>query len=320
MSFGSVQVEVSTRCQLNCLMCPKRCFSDEWVSKDMDMATFKIIPFRKFRYAHLQGWGEPLLNPHIDEMIEFAARQCKVGLTTNGVLISHHLDSILELDLLAVSVASADKSCQFSLRHFSLDRLREGIKGVSECRSGKKPRIVVATIMLRNVIEKLPKLVEFAAECGADEVVANNLDYIPSEELVGMEVFGLGAEETEKFIEMAKNEAEALGIKFVARGRVLEEALVCAENPVESCVVTVDGKIAPCVYLHLPTNSGKIVRFFKGRRVNVEKVYFNNLKEWERSSFRQIFRERFRVVYESIPLSFPELPEVCKTCYKAWSV
>jgi len=62
--LGFVQVEVSTKCQLNCIMCPKSVFRDEWISKDMEMEVFESIPFKKFRYTHLQGWGEPLLHPN----------------------------------------------------------------------------------------------------------------------------------------------------------------------------------------------------------------------------------------------------------------
>lgn len=131
--LGFVQIEVSTRCQLNCLMCPKSCF-DDWIARDMSMKIFRLIPFKKFRYAHLQGWGEPLLNPNIGEMIEFASKHCRVGLTTNGVLLEHHLDALLKLDLLAVSVASASPKAQSVVRGFSLEKLKQGIKLVSESR------------------------------------------------------------------------------------------------------------------------------------------------------------------------------------------
>lgn len=320
MSFGFVQVEVSTRCQLNCLMCPKSCF-DDWIANDMSMKTFRLIPFKKFRYAHLQGWGEPLLNPNISEMIELAAEHCRVGLTTNGVLLERNLDALMKLDLLAVSVASANPKVQSAVRGFSLEKLRRGIKLVSENRKRKRPKIVIATMMLKSTIDALPEMVDFAIECGADEIVANNLDYIPSKELLGQEVFGEKVNaKVEEIIGQTEKKAKDAGIKFVAKPRVMGEAIVCAENPVDNCFVTVDGRIAPCVYLHLPTESGAIVRYFKGKKFEVAKLYFSSMMEWERSGIRDIYRRRLQALYKSLPLDFPTLPEFCMTCYKAWSV
>jgi len=315
-----VQVEVSSRCQLNCLMCPKSVFRDKWIARDMEMEFFEPIPFKKFRYAHLQGWGEPLLNPKIGEMIDVAREHCRVGLTTNGILIDRHLEEILKLDLLAVSVASAVAGEHMWIRGYSLEKLKENVKLITEQRS-KRPKIVIATMMLKNTVEKLPEIVDFAHECGADEVVANNLDYIPSENLVGLEVFGESSDQgILNLIKKAEERAKELGINFVAKPVKLEEVLVCAENPVKNCLFTVDGRIAPCVYLHLPTRSDFIVRYFKGRRFEVPKIYFKSFDEWKKSSIREIFEKRLRMAYQSLPLDIPALPEVCRTCYKAWSV
>ena len=317
--LGFVQVEVSTKCQLNCLMCPKSVFGNEWIAKDMEMEVFESIPFKKFRYAHLQGWGEPLLHPKIGEMIEVAKEHCKVGLTTNGILIDRHLEDILNLDLLAISIASASAEDHKAVRGFELEKLKEKIKLVSE--QDKRPKIVIATMMLRNTVGKLPEIVDLAHECGADEVIANNLDYIPSENLVDIEVFGENPDPgVLELIKKAEERAKELGINFVAKALKLEEVLVCAENPIENCLVTVDGKIAPCVYLHLPTRSDYIVRYFRGRRVEVPKVYFESFEEWKNSSIRDVFEKRLQILYQSLPLEIPALPEVCKTCYKAWSV
>lgn len=185
----------------------------------------------------------------------------------------------------------------------------------------RNPKIVVATMMLKGTIDTLPEMVDFAVECGADEVIANNLDYIPSKELLGQEVFGEKADtKVEEIINQTEEKAKDAGIKFVAKPRVMEELLVCAENPVDNCFVTVDGRIAPCVYLHLPTDSGTIVRYFKGRRFEVPKVYFSSLKEWEKSEFREVYRRRLQALFRFFPVEFPPLPEVCGVCYKAWGV
>ncbi len=318
-----VQVEVSTRCQLNCLMCPKYWFSDEWIAKDMDMQIFRSIPFRKFEYAHLQGWGEPLLNPKIGEMIDFAGKYCEVGLTTNGLLLKAHVEALMNTDLVAVSIASADERVHEKIRKCRLEGIKDGIKLLSEQRSSKKPKIVLVTMMMKDTIKGLPQIIELASECGADEVIANNLDYIPSGEMVGEDV--LNYPSANRYIKMAEKTAAEYGIDFTARPTTMEEALICAENPIENCLITVNGLVSPCVYLHLPTKSDHIVRYFKGEKYSVPKVYFGkvpdfNWKSKEYQKFRGMFERRRSILHYLFSFTPPPLPEVCRTCYKAYSV
>ncbi len=310
-------------------MCPKYWFSDEWIARDMDMETFCSIPFKKFKYAHLQGWGEPLLNPKIGEMIDLAREHCRVGLTTNGLLLKRHIDDLLKTDLVAISVASADRKLHEKIRKCRLEEITEGIKLLSELRSKKKPKITVVTMMLRSTVETLPDIVELAYECGADEVIANNLDYIPSEELAGLEVFTSEAERSkaEKYIQIAEKKAEESGVEFTAKLVRMEEALVCAENPVKNCFITVNGLVTPCVYLHLPIKSSYIRRYFNGRMVDVSKVYFGHVSNfnevWKSKSykkFRGMFEKRQSLFQYLFSFTLPPLPEVCRTCYKAYSV
>ncbi len=311
-----VQVEVSTRCQLSCFMCPHTIFRRDWINTDMDLETFKKIPFENFDFAHLQGWGEPLLNPNMGEMIEIAKKYCKVGLTTNGLLIDE-FNEIERLDYLAVSIASADEEKHKRIRKCSLEELKEKIKAVSS-----KVPVTLAFMMLRDTYHELPQIVEIAKEVGAKEVIANNLDYIPSKELESQAIFLQSVDE--KPIEVAKIKAEKLGIKLTVKPTKMEEVLVCAENPINNCLITYNGQITPCVYLHLPTKSDKIVRVFGGKVLEIEKVYFGEVwekKSWKRySNFRKIFERRKSFMLSLLPTEIPPLPEPCKTCYKAYGV
>ncbi len=329
--LDSVQVEVSTHCQLSCLMCPKSVFKRDWIFGHMDLETFKKIPFERFKYAHLQGWGEPLLNPDIIEMMEIAKNKgCSVGITTNGLLLDEFAkDLVGRVDLVAISIAGAREDVHRRVRGCSLSDLLENVRLLSELRKGERPKVTLVTMMLKETIHDLPKLIELAKDVGADEVIANNLDYVPSEDLIDEVVFS--EKENPEFSEIigeAKVLADELGITFVAKPIKLEEALVCAENPIRSCLITVNGDVCPCVYLHLPTKSDKIVRFFRGKKVEVRKTYFGNLKNenfkkiWNKKEyweFRRTFEIRLFPDFTVIP-KIPKLPEMCRSCYKAYSV
>ncbi len=327
--LGSVQVEVSTHCQLNCLMCPKSIFRKDWIHEHMDLDTFRNVPFKLFRYAHLQGWGEPLLNPNIIEMIEIAKREgCSVGITTNGVLLQEFARELANagIDLVAVSIASPKLEEHRKIRGCDLYEILEGIRLLSEYGI---PKIVVTTVMMKNTVKNLPELIKIAKEYGVSEVIANNLDYVPSKDLEELKVFSHEEDrELTRILEDAKKVAKNSGVNVVVKPVKLEECLVCAENPIKNCLVTVDGRIAPCVYLHLPTKSDVIRRVFLGREITVPKVYFGNLRETEfkkiwngrkYKEFRNVFVRRLSVV-PGFDFEIPELPEVCKTCYKAYSV
>ena len=86
-----VQVEVTTYCNSDCIYCPHTTMGFRWQKMHMTLALFReLIPFmRDTKLIYLQGWGEPLLNPELFEMI----RMCKdngkrVGFTTNGMLLT----------------------------------------------------------------------------------------------------------------------------------------------------------------------------------------------------------------------------------------
>jgi len=303
-----VQVEVSTRCQLECTICPKRVFRDEWVKADMDFDTFRRIPFERFDYVHLQGWGEPLLNPLIEDMVEFVrGRGCKVGLTTNGILLK---EFDLRLDRVVVSLASPFEEKNRKLRGGRLEDIVEGIE---------KYGASVAVVMMRSNVEDLPAMVEFCGRHGVRELILNNLDYVPSKELEGEAVFltKYGLEYVHEATELGRR----LGVKVHVRPLEMEEALACAEFG--SCLITFDGRLSPCVYAHLPTVSDRLVRYFKGRRCEIKKLYFGDVwdfgKAWKKfSEFMSVFQRRI----SHIPLltSLPPLPEICRTCYKAYSI
>lgn len=325
IKMNYMQVEVSTKCQLNCLMCPKAIFKD-WIAKNMDMDLFKLLPFKKFRYVHLQGWGEPLMNENIPEMIDIARKYCKVGLTTNGLRINEFLRDLRKLDLVAVSIAAADNEKHKKIRKCSLDDVIENVRLLSEIRKEEgKPKIVIATMLLKDTYNDLPKIVEIAKRCGADEVIANNMDYIPSKELEDQAIFLQDVDD--KPIKTSKDLAKKLGIRFIAKQTKLEELLVCPENPIENCLITYDGKVAPCVYLHLPTKSDKIRRVFKGDVIEIKKLYFGNVvsgfenvwNSFEYVRFRQVFEKRVNIAF-TFPPKIPDLPECCKSCYKAYSI
>jgi MoaA/NifB/PqqE/SkfB family radical SAM enzyme len=110
----ALQVEVTSRCTRRCTVCPRAVLGESWLEGDLSEAHWdRIRPdLPLVEHLHLQGWGEPLLHPRIAHMARDAhAAGCKVGLTTNGDLLSDAAKWIVSgaVDVLAVSLAGGDK-------------------------------------------------------------------------------------------------------------------------------------------------------------------------------------------------------------------
>jgi MoaA/NifB/PqqE/SkfB family radical SAM enzyme len=93
----------------------------------------------------LQGWGEPFVNDNLMTMIRLAKEAgCKVGTTTNGMLLNKKVITQLVapgLDMLAFSLAGVDKSNDTVRLGTRIDTILEAIALLSEAK--KNSTVVV---------------------------------------------------------------------------------------------------------------------------------------------------------------------------------
>jgi MoaA/NifB/PqqE/SkfB family radical SAM enzyme len=308
----------------------------------MDLSLYKRIAeiFPLVDYVHLQGWGEPLHNPSLPEMIRIARESgCKVGLTTNGVLIDDKMAEFLleNLDRITFSLGGASKETHERIRvGSSYERLLSRIKMMSKGKKGERPIIAITFQLTRENIGELSHVVRLAYELGVNEVIAPNVDYVPNKEVEKIVVFSCSKPDKNflRKIEEAEKIAKELGITFGKRSLEMMESPMCAEDPLESAFISVEGEVSPCVYLNLPTLEEKIERIFCGREIRINKKIFGSLTEksfeeiWSSPEYRE-FRDHFRrrlsawkgpVDIFSLSEEMPPLPESCKTCYKAYLI
>ena len=125
-----------------------------------------------------------------------------------------------------------------------------------------------------------------------------------------------------------------------------EQVLVCEANPAKNVFFSVDGSVAPCMYLRIPKRGG-IPRIFLNKEYLVPQTFFGNintedfLEVWDKDSykeFRKIFEDRTRMKFnlvwnldavsemgfsnrqQKISQEPPRLHEGCQTCYKAYGI
>lgn len=125
---------------------------------------------------------------------------------------------------------------------------------------------------------------------------------------------------------------------------------MCEMNPLSIVFFSQDGCVSPCVYLNM-TKQGLLKRVFCGSHSELQKVCFGNVGEhdfmgiWEKKNyrdFRRTYRTRLNAVgnmhrYIVVDMASMEtlketekameealmknpVPEVCKTCYKAYGI
>src|SRR5947199_9574905 len=86
-----LQVEVTGACNLRCRMCLVRyapAVGRKEGALDLEQFLQLVDSLPRIRKLTLQGLGEPLLSPHLLEMVRYAVgRGAAVGFNTNGVLL-----------------------------------------------------------------------------------------------------------------------------------------------------------------------------------------------------------------------------------------
>lgn len=293
-----LQVEVSTRCPGRCRYCPHTVGHKQWQARDMDMTTFtRLWPLmRRSSRVHLQGWGEPLLNPAFFEMAGLALKAgSAVSTTTCGLIMDEPLARQLVesgIDIIAFSLAGTDAETNTSRQGVAFERVCEAItllQGVRRARQGVHLEIHIAYLMLASNMEAVRGLPALMQRLGVHAAVISTLDYVPSAEL---EPESFGLKERDKLAAAASilretaAEIRRLGMECHWSLPDLSAPVTsCRENIARSLFVAADGSVSPCVYLNLPAVGTEARRRIFGNVLTEDPVAI-----WESEAFRG-FRE-----------------------------
>ena len=267
---------------------------------------------RRSGRVHLQGWGEPLLNPVFFDMAALARKAgCQVSTTTCGLRMDRELAlRIVEsgIDIVAFSLAGTDAASNATRHGVDFDRVCDAVatlQAVRRERTGVHLEIHVAYLMLASNMEAVAGLPALMQRLGVHAAVVSTLDYIPEP---GLEAEAFQPDEAEKIARaaaiLADTAAEArrldLGFHYELPSPAASGA-ACRENIDRSLFISADGSVSPCVYLHVPVQA-----------VDPKRRVFGNVREtdplqiWDSVDFRR-FRER-------LAGGDPDLP--CRSCPK----
>jgi MoaA/NifB/PqqE/SkfB family radical SAM enzyme len=342
--FGAWQIEITTRCSLQCTMCIKTACND-WHRKDMSIGEFeKIVPYlHNVRSVVLEGWGESLLHRNLTDFIRLAKTAgAAVGFVTSGMeLNADYAHQIVDagVDFMGFSVSGATSETHNAIRvNSDFNALVTSIKTVKRLsveNPTQTPRIHIVYLMLKDNMHEIPMLLDLAHEIGIGEVVLINIIQVTSRAQDDQKVFT--CEEGllyKNIMKEAEDKARKFKVSLSMPAVSTQDVAVCSENPLDNLYISVDGEVSPCVYLYPPVLP-PFTRIFCGTEHPTSHMSFGNIfnepfeQIWEKKEYQEFrnafkFRQkRWKEAYASLlemrrPMDspVPDPPPPCRTCHK----
>ena len=186
-------VETTTRCNLRCAMCVKQSAGKSMREGDLAPETFEaLVPaFPHLESLVLNGIGEPLLHPRLEQFIRRARRLMPtdswIGFQSNGVLMTH-LQAIMladaGLDRICLSLDGASPATFSSVREGGrLSDLEQALAALATAKGvcGRPDlQVGVEFVAMRENLRELPAALRWAASRGASFAIVSHL--IPYDE------------------------------------------------------------------------------------------------------------------------------------------
>lgn len=288
-----VNVEVTTYCNLQCAGCQRTIHSADgaWSNSHVTVDNFKklIDELPTARELIPQGIGEPLLHPHLPELLRYARDSGKfdaITLTSHGMVRDD--DAFIELfdcglSKLYFSVDATDPELAEQLRAGTdLDVLMPRIQMLAARFPG---RIEIRTTLGTANLDHLPKLLEDLNALGRIEVCVHPYDDIGLSD--GCLTTAQLLEVTDRLPLLAK---PLKNLKVVANG-LLPSKEIC-RWPWQSPSIKANGEVTPCC---------RIMYF---RDFNFGNAFSSSFDEVFHSDETNAWRDQFE----------KKTPELCQGC------
>lgn len=175
-----VMMDLTSRCNLRCRMCPRHLAQP--APRDMDLDLLRKVAAEVFPYAgavSLSCGAEPLMARHFEEALAVVAeaRVPHVDFVTNGTLLDERrLRAIIAAGLrrVMVSVDGATAATYERIRVGArLDRVIGNLRLLRRLKAeagARYPRLRLHFVLMRSNVDELPAFLQLAAEVGAVEV------------------------------------------------------------------------------------------------------------------------------------------------------
>ncbi|MBN3038397.1 MAG: radical SAM protein [Candidatus Omnitrophica bacterium] len=296
-----VQIEPTIDCNLRCAACINPTLKRE--TRMLSLSKFKEI-IRQLPYVQkisLVGAGEPLLNPEIFNIIEYAkSRGLTIGFATNATLIDDKIAQRIihsGLDWLNISLDGATKGTYENIRKGAdFDAVLKNIELLIRMKGKRnKPEISVWFLALKNNLDELPGLVLLVERLGISELFVQTVHNWGDPSLKNIDSQRIDdTARIKKVFSQAIALARKKQIKFEYVNVPDKGKTRFCKWPWKSCYITVDGYVTPCC---LHGADPKVINFG-----NIFSESFEEI--WNNKAY-QDFRKK---------LKSDDVPSICVDC------
>ena len=269
-----IEVRPSTGCNLNCIYCSvdegrNSRKTSEFLLSPYYLASelFSVLDYKNIPVElHINGQGEPLLYPFLEEFIALARTNKlirEVSIVTNGTLLSRKkVDSLVDAGLTRLSVSLNTLSKETASRMAGTPYDPSRIMAVLEYASRKIPLIIAPVLLPGFNDDELEDVVLFSKKIGAVIGIQNFLNYRHGRNPVKSLSW-------EAFIDKMKRLEKKTGVNLIMDlksdfdikpSRALFKPL--KKGDVVSAEVVLNGRM-PNEYL--ASAKGRIITFYSGR-------------------------------------------------------
>jgi len=181
-------VEITTRCNLRCRMCVKETWEKSAMEGTLTDDVFESLApaFPNLDALVLNGVGESLLDPRLEEFIRQAKRTMKpeawIGIQTNGLLLNEERACSLVdagLDLICVSVDAASPELFKEIRRGGeggdVESALCALSVVKTRFVDKSIQVGVEFVLMRDNADELPSVLRWAISRGAAFAIVSHV-------------------------------------------------------------------------------------------------------------------------------------------------
>lgn len=267
---SSIQIEPTTKCNLKCVTCSRHTFSASRLNRDLTLDEFKYIieSIPTLKKIKIQGMGEPFLNRHIWDIIEYGVlKGIKFKTNSNGMMINEdNAGRILEYFTdIVVSLDSPNKDSYEAIRKgANYDKVINGIKFLVNMKKRLKSncKISLSCVATHLNYNELPAYFELCERVGVDQAgvveVENWLISTQDQYPENRRFVEDSRKSKNEIMECVKKHEDKIKIAYLGSERRMRYCM-WSKN---SCFITVDGYVTPYCVRPDPTvlNFGNIFK------------------------------------------------------------
>ena len=292
MSIDKVYLELTNRCNLNCVMC----YRNSWDYETHDMpkellekCIAEIKETSSIKEVVLGGIGEPTYSGEILQVIS-ELKDKYLTITTNGTIMHLPLlEAIVDsVDCMVVSIDGMHDVFH-SIRQFPLDQIINNINTVNELkekRKSKTPAIYIQMVLSTMNQDQMVQMIDLAVSLKASQVIFSNIlpTSIDDSKLVLYKRYE--NRKIQKLFQIVQNYAFRKGMEVKFPAHQLKTERRCRFIEDNTLTVTSTGDVMSCYRF---AHDGSEVVF--GRKKEIKAESFGNIGEntfqeiWDNSSY-----------------------------------